>query len=432
MSQDPEFPPPAAYPMGNAPYYPPPGAAQPPIVNGPVQGHPGFTVVPIQEVQRALEPMNTSTHHSEVLLETLTKEMAELKLDVKKIAGNDGDNARPTKPNPRGRKRVRKDEDEDKPETETLSNLQNTFRRVFYSGCGVEEMTQLQLALPQDEFEKRQEEDPNSPWRPDFMANPDTPSNTFWVNKMLDDYMKDTEALKLVQEGKIDKKYWTRELVFKHVVKPMWYSVRAGVKQATDPAVQDRVKRQAQQGLRHACQKRLLEHRIDSARPDKQNPFLYEINKEARPIPEELLIEEITSNVVSDEEYEPAGIRPDVTVESYCEARKAFSYKGIPPFYRRDMWNKIFAVLDQHTAPKKRAGNQLQPRYYASKTNRGQRMTTDTDKIAKIPVTKLYRCHIDKTWYNRLATHQRSAVKPSPKGWEVDEELVTVPAPMEE
>ncbi|KAG9077136.1 hypothetical protein FRC06_009083 [Ceratobasidium sp. 370] len=134
------------------------------------------------------------------------------------------------------------------------------------------------------------------------------------------------------------------------------------------------------------------------------------------------------SDVVSDE-HEVDGIRPDLTLEQYREQRKPFEYEGVPPFFRHEMWNKIISALDDHKMSKGRRGQQIRPRYYASKENRGQRKTNDTSKAYGIPVSNLYRCHIDKTWYDRLPEYKRKAVKRSPEGWRVDEELnVQAPA----
>jgi hypothetical protein len=83
-------------------------------------------------------------------------------------------------------------------------------------------------------------------------------------------------------------------------------------------------------------------------------------------------------------------------------------------------WNDIFKAMDQQIG--KSRGQPLQARYYASKENRGQRKASP-NKVDDIPTGGLYRCHIEKVWYNRLPEWKRKAIKPSPKGWEVDEEL---------
>lgn len=68
-------------------------------------------------------------------------------------------------------------------------------------------------------------------------------------------------------------------------------------------------------------------------------------------------------------------------------------------------------------------GLAIQPRYYASELNRGQRHVTDLERASNIPTGSLYRCHMSKIWYDRLPEHKKSAIKPSPEGWKVDEEL---------
>lgn len=48
----------------------------------------------------------------------------------------------------------------------------------------------------------------------------------------------------------IAKKYWTKECIMEAIIKPMWYSARGGVRQATDPEVRERVKLQEKRGNR--------------------------------------------------------------------------------------------------------------------------------------------------------------------------------------
>ncbi|KAG8714399.1 hypothetical protein FRC08_011976 [Ceratobasidium sp. 394] len=81
-------------------------------------------------------------------------------------------------------------------------------------------------------------------------------------------------------------------------------------------------------------------------------------------------------------------------------------------------WNKIFQAMDEKLLAGPHA---MQPRYYATESNRGQR-DPENSKAADIPVWALYRCHLKKSWFDLLSPHQRDMLKASPKGWEVDEE----------
>ncbi|KAG9089892.1 hypothetical protein FS749_000966 [Ceratobasidium sp. UAMH 11750] len=394
----------------------------------PPGGFPGVPLGPIMQLDTLQQALLPLTEH----FGAVESRLSAIEQAMQHDPGRDGDDEGEGRERPcasRGRRRApasrkRGSNKPEKPDKSSLNNMKNSFRKILYSGCGdVKKMSHLKPGLSAEELEVRMEEDPGLPWRLDFLLKPTDPRNEYWVNKMFEQYLACPDALEMVKDGKIQGKYWTRECILEHVIKPMWYSARGGVKQAVDPEVKERVERQAKKSNRDARKKRLLDRRFGRACGENNNPFRYEVNGVLRPIPEELLCEEMMSNVVSDE-HEVDGIRPDLTLEQYRDQRNPFEYEGIPPFFRHEMWNKIIGALDDHKTPKGRRGQQVRPRYYASKENRGQRKTNDTSKAYDIPASGLYQCHINKTWYDRLPEYKRKAVKHSPAGCEVDEELI--------
>jgi hypothetical protein len=83
--------------------------------------------------------------------------------------------------------------------------------------------------------------------------------------------------------------------------------------------------------------------------------------------------------------------------------------------------------MDKITSHKDK-GFGIQARYYAGSVLRGQKSHESPEMASKIPTSVLYRCHISKEWYDRLSADQHTVLKPSPPGWEVDEELVAMSA----
>lgn len=55
-------------------------------------------------------------------------------------------------------------------------------------------MSELQLGLSEQELEKHTQEDPDLPWRPDFMVGADDLRNRFWIDKMVEAYMTKPEV----------------------------------------------------------------------------------------------------------------------------------------------------------------------------------------------------------------------------------------------
>lgn len=165
--------------------------------------------------------------------------------------------------------------------------------------------------------------------------------------------------------------------------------------------------------------------------------FKYKIRGEMKTIPAELMVQEAMSDVV-DDECDSDTVPEGVDIEDYRAGRRSFRFEGVPPFYRRKMvnicliiymlnadlplvqWNKVFEAMDQQMM-KKPSSQSVQPRYYATEENRGQR-SAGKERARDIPVSVLHRCHLSKEWYGHLSDSQRNALKPSPNGWEVDEE----------
>ncbi|KAG9075790.1 hypothetical protein FRC06_009886, partial [Ceratobasidium sp. 370] len=80
-----------------------------------------------------------------------------------------------------------------RPTGDLKSNLQGVVRRTIYNGCAVDHMKDFQLGLSDGELRRRQEEDPDEPWHPDFLKSIDDPANDFWVSKILVTALKDAE-----------------------------------------------------------------------------------------------------------------------------------------------------------------------------------------------------------------------------------------------
>ncbi|KAG9074378.1 hypothetical protein FRC06_010733, partial [Ceratobasidium sp. 370] len=254
-----------------------PGAHRPPRPGG-FPGVPLGPIVQLETLQQALVPLTER-------FDAVDGRLSAIEQAMQHDPGQDGDDeggggAQPRAP--RGRKRAptsrkRGSKKPEKPDKTSLNNMQNTFREILFSGCGnIKKMSELKLGLSAEALEVRMEQDPGLPWRLDFLLQPTDHRNEYWVNKMFEQYLAYPKALSMVESGKINKKYWTRECILEHVIKPMWYSARCGVKQSAYPEVKERVDRQATKSNRDACKKRLLNNRFDLACGENDNPFQYE------------------------------------------------------------------------------------------------------------------------------------------------------------
>ncbi|EUC65706.1 hypothetical protein RSOL_452130, partial [Rhizoctonia solani AG-3 Rhs1AP] len=278
---------------------------------------------------------------------------------------------------------------------------------VLYEGCDVKKMDQLKPSLPVEDdlaLKKRIQEGSDEAWIPNFMLQPDNDTNKFWVDKIVDECLKNTTALKKIEGGHIPKQFWTREYIIDPVLKELWLTARKSVKKATDPEAKAKADQQSKAGVRAGRRERLCDSRRRVVEgTDKHPPFTYTTKDgRSRTIPGDLIIEDATSDVLScEEEHNVAGIRPDLPARKYREARKPFNVEGIPPFWRHAMWTKVNNALDVALkTPGRARGSGLQARYYASERNRGQ----------------------PKNWYDCMTPAQKSGVRPSPAGWEVEDE----------
>ncbi|CAE6526067.1 unnamed protein product [Rhizoctonia solani] len=453
------------YPQSRAPYLgSPPGFAhlnQPgQLLNPPHESYPpnpplGIPlgpVVPLETVNEALRPLFVTAYETSELVKTAVKGIADLndrlsvvESGIKSLlvdTGHDGDDeggpatekdqaqrpkkrARPSgSPSKRTEKPVKL-----KPEGAVVHIMKDIIRdEVLYEGCDVKKMDELKPSLPAEEdlaLKKRIQEGSNEAWVPDFMLQPEHESNKFWIDRIVDESLKNSTALKKIEEGLIPKQFWTREYIIDPVLKELWLTGRKSIKKATDPVAKARADQQSKAGIRAGRRERLCDSRRRVVEgTEKHQPFIYTTKDgRSRTIPGDLIIEDATSDVLScDEEHNVAGIRPDLSVKRYREARKPFNFEGIPPFWRHSMWTKVNNALDAALkTPGRVRGSGLQARYYASERNRGQRMVSDESKAKDIP-GGLYRCHIAKSWYDCMTPAQKSGVRPSPPGWEVEDE----------
>lgn len=55
-------------------------------------------------------------------------------------------------------------------------------------------MDQFSVGLSDDELQRRIDENPNEPWRPDFIAAIGHKRNDYWVKKIIDQVLKDQKV----------------------------------------------------------------------------------------------------------------------------------------------------------------------------------------------------------------------------------------------
>ncbi|KAG8773216.1 hypothetical protein FRC12_002657 [Ceratobasidium sp. 428] len=312
-----------------------------------------------------------------------------------------------------------------KPDKKSATVMQTIVRKVIKDGCKISHLKDAKLGLSEEDLQYRIENDPELPWRPDFLKSMSDSANKFWLDKILDATMENPKALSFVADGSIAEQFWTRDIVQKHILGPMWSNIRSDVKQRVDEEAAARAKVNQAKTNKEGRKERLTKARLKLVTTGtmKQPKFQYKINNVMQDIPPELIVEEATSDVVV-EEYDSEDIPTEVPRDEYRRDRPKFEYEGRPPFWRRDEpWNKIFQATDYITSHKHK-GFGIQPRYYAGNTNRGRQTNVSPERVSEIPTSKLHRCHISKVWYDRLSEPQRNVLKPSPPGWEVDEERV--------
>ncbi|KAF8667189.1 hypothetical protein RHS04_09350 [Rhizoctonia solani] len=419
------------------------------ITPNPTLGIPLGPVAPLEMIEQALNPLFVVARETSESVKIVVKEVADLNLRLNAIesrvkslsedAGEDGDDesdsASERNVTHRSRKRARtststprrtsqRADKPEKPKGKVLNVMKAIREEILYKGCDATKMDDLKPALTNDEdlrLKERIRGGSEEAWRPNFMLPVEHEANKFYVEIIVEECLKSTTAKKKIEENRLPSDFWTRGHILDPVLKDLWATARRSVKKALDPAVQAKAEQQNKSTTRAGRRERLCKNRRRIAEGDEKHPeFVYTSNNgQSKTIPGQLIIEEATSDVLScDEDRDVGGIRPDLAVEAYQEARKPFKYEGIPPFWRHAMWTEINNALD---SAMRFRGVSLQPRYYASPENRGQRVVSEVSKVYDIP-PGLYRCHISDAWFARMTPAQKSGVKPSPPGWEVEGE----------
>ncbi|KAG9088876.1 hypothetical protein FS749_001796 [Ceratobasidium sp. UAMH 11750] len=296
-----------------------------------------------------------------------------------------------------------------------MKAMQEIVRLVIREGCRVKYFNQLLLyGLPDEEL-ALVDDDWDEPWCPDFSVPWSHKRNEKWVKRILDAVLNKKEAKDLVVKNKYPEECFTSDYIGRVILSGMWYSCRTGAKIHANPeSVGARFQTHKHKGMRKDRKKRLLSHRKLLAHGDEESgklPFLWD----SKPIPPDLLSLDLMSDIVSDDEYLVEGIRPLITPPQHKEARGAFKVEGVRPFWRHKDWDDVFKSMDKAD---KSSSSPLSVRYYTP-GNRGHRdMAHTADEIPP----GLYRCHLDAHWYGLMDPGQKKTVRPSPPGWEVDEE----------
>ncbi|EUC58639.1 hypothetical protein RSOL_269840, partial [Rhizoctonia solani AG-3 Rhs1AP] len=432
-------PPGAPFPPLGAPI-PPPGAPIPP--GAPMSFGP--PAVLLDNVLGALEPIRQEFQHVVETMKGVSEANNEMAASVKELTNRiqsleatvqkldlhtgsdaddeeeDGEQPRPAK-RQRGSKEPKKQTEGKSPPSEQRELMFPIVRKALYSGCGVSDMKELKEGLSGEELKTRITEDPASPWRPDFLKPLKDPDNSFWLEKIIAAVLDHPDAKTLVgeEENKISPKYWTRECIQDYILSVVWNSAKRAVQRKLDPEKDKKAQETQNTNNKKSRRERLFKNRyLVAAGDDSHPPLKVVIDKRTRVVPQKLMVPEIMSDVV-EETFGHGSLPPGVVVEEYKKGRAAYKYEGVTPFYRHKMWNDVFAEMDDALGSR---GTALKPRYYASKELRGQR-DEKPEMAIKIPVRQLYRCHISTIWYDRLPETMKKLVKPSPKGWEVGEEV---------
>ncbi|KDN42039.1 hypothetical protein RSAG8_07084, partial [Rhizoctonia solani AG-8 WAC10335] len=257
--RQPPNPPHEAYPLN-----PPPG-----IPLGPV--------VPLETLNEALLPLFATTYETSESVKTVVKGIADLNNRLSAVesginslsmdTGHEGDDeggpSTAKDQTQRPKKRARASENSSKrtekaaklkPEGAVVHIMKDIVRdEVLYEGCAVKKMDELKPSLPVEEdlaLKKRIQEGSDGPWIPNFMLQPEHESNKFWIDRIVDECLKNTTALKKIEEDRIPKQFWTREYIIDPVLKELWLTGRKSVKKATDPIAKARADQQSKAGIR--------------------------------------------------------------------------------------------------------------------------------------------------------------------------------------
>ncbi|KAF8761183.1 hypothetical protein RHS01_01263 [Rhizoctonia solani] len=273
--------------------------------------------------------------------------------------------------------------------SENHMRVKNLYQ-IILRACGMEQLKDAQLGLTPEQLQERMRTNPPVPWDPDWLKSIDDAANKFWRDKMIlavltDDKVR--QAIGLVDKGNIKQQFWTEDCLVKYILKPMWSAARREAKKLVDADAAARGRANHSKTNRDGRNKRLCKAQAKLATGNDTV--------------------QVMSDVV-DDQYDLDNIPTEVTHHKYRQGHPKFAYEGCPPFFcRQEPWNGIFESMDNITCQKKNG--------YGSKR-----------AIMLIPTSKLYHCHLSKEWFDRLSEAQRRVLKPSPAGWEVDEERVAV------
>ncbi|QRW22826.1 hypothetical protein RhiXN_07862 [Rhizoctonia solani] len=283
------------------------------------------------------------------------------------------------------------------PDKTSENHMRKISTKIILWACGMEQLKDARLGLTPEQLQERMRTNPPVPWDPDWLKSINDAANKFWRDKMILAVLTDDKAIGLVDKGNIKRQFWTEDCLVKYILKPMWSAARREAKKLVDANAAARGRANHSKTNQDGCNKRLCKAQAKLATGNNTVPRLeYKIDGKMRHIPPELMVEEVMSNVVDDQ--------------------------AIPSLLMKVVLHS-FAV---ESLGMKKNGYGIEARYYAGKITRGQHNNVDPKMAPKIPTSKLYRCHLSKEWFDRLSKAQRRVLKPSPAGWEVDEERVAV------
>ncbi|KAG8723042.1 hypothetical protein FRC09_004983 [Ceratobasidium sp. 395] len=105
---------------------------------------------------------------------------------------------------------------------------------IITSGCKIKRLKNAQFGLINEELQDRIADDPPLPWRSGLIKVMDDSDNEFWVKNILYAAMANEKARKLVVDVDVVERFWTRKIVRKQKLGPMWNSVRKEVLKKVD------------------------------------------------------------------------------------------------------------------------------------------------------------------------------------------------------
>ncbi|KAB5587501.1 hypothetical protein CTheo_9060 [Ceratobasidium theobromae] len=339
--------------------------------------------VPVTVLQQCFQPVLDQAAASYAELRELQNESAEQKCQLDKLGSQLGLKRHlPDTPGDEGDdegdgpdsnsswvasklKRACKGKDQLKPEE--LHAMQEVYCRVITCGCKVKHFNELKLEGLDKEELREVDENWDQPWRPDFARAWSDCRNQIWVEKINDAVMDDEWAKELVAKGNFPALCFNKQFMSQYILSNTWAHCHSGAKvnENFNGAAQ-RHEGNNTKGKHLLHRKQLLECWKRAVTRDPNDPKVgIRFKWEGKDIPPELLTLEITSNVISDKEYEVDGIWPLTTVEDHQKAHQQHDFEGVKPFYRHKMWDKIFAAMDGFLNPPKGTTSKLTACYYA-------------------------------------------------------------------